>query len=124
MEDIGFKKGSKRNEIINSKGKYMGYKLTKPLPEVWDAMKDLTSNAYKLLDYYYAVNSGWEFTDSDMANALGVSGRTIGALRSELVEKGYLYVAKGKEVDVYYVGKEAVNKLKEPIKLMRSEIHE
>jgi Mn-dependent DtxR family transcriptional regulator len=84
-------------------------RLIKPINETLVAMTDLSPSAYLLLDYYYSVNSGWVFVQQQMAKTIGISIRTLERAQKELKDKGYLYIAKGKEVNTYYVGKGAVN---------------
>lgn len=98
---------SKRTEIMHSKGK-RGSNFTKPVDEMFQAIKELSAPARTLLDIYYAVNSGWNFNDKHMAEVLGVTVRRFKEIRKELIDKEYLYIAKGPEVDNYYVGKSAV----------------
>ena len=96
-----------RNEIMCSKGG-RGMNLVKPKSEVESGIRELSSGAYHLLDIYYTLYSGWDFVDSVMAHKLNVGIRRYKTLRKELIDKGYLYIAKGPEVDNYYVGKSAV----------------
>jgi len=100
----------KKNEIMHSKGKAMK-NIIKPKDETLLAIKELTSNARILLDIYYSVNSGWDFNDNHMAKTMGVEVRTYKLMRKELIDKGYLYIAKGPEVNNYYVGKQAVGNI-------------
>lgn len=90
------------------------YRCKAPTYEVLDAMKELSSNAFKLLIYYYSKSTGWKFTDVDIANTLDVTAKTVGILRKELIDKGYLYILKNKHTDTYFVGKRAVKEWKYP----------
>jgi hypothetical protein len=85
-----------------------------PTHEAIEAMKELSDVAYKLLIYYYSKSTGWNFDDTVMADALGVTPRTISERRNELIDKGYLMIEKGKNIDNYFVGKKAVMDWKYP----------
>ena len=98
---------SKRNEIMHSKGSKMN-NIVKPKDETLLSIKELTGSARALLDIYYSVNSAWDFHDNHMAKTMGVGVRTYKLMRKELIDKKYLYIAKGPEVNNYYVGKKAV----------------
>ena len=90
------------------------YKCRIPTYEALDAMKDLSSGAFKLLIYYYSRSSGWDFNDTDIANTLGVTTKRLLELRKELVDKEYLLISKGTHIDNYFVGKKAVREWKYP----------
>lgn len=90
------------------------YKCKAPTYEVLESMKELSSNAFKLLMYYYSKSTGWKFTDAEIANTLDVTVKTVGILRKELVDKEYLYILKNKNTDTYFVGKRAVREWKYP----------
>jgi hypothetical protein len=84
-----------------------------PTSDLQNGYKELTANAFKLLTYYYSKSDGWEFDDKEIARAFGLNGdRTIGTLRKELVDKGYLLFYKG-IVDNYFVGKKRVEEFKQ-----------
>ena len=89
------------------------YKCKAPTYEVLDAMKELSSGAFKLLMYYYSRSTGWSFEDEDIAESLDVTVRVFKTLRKELVDKEYLLINKG-ETNVYFVGKRAVKEWKYP----------
>lgn len=90
------------------------YRCRIPTHEAIDAMKDLTSGAFKLLIYYYSKSTGWEFIDEEIAKALGVTGKRLKELKRELVNKDYLLVAKGADIDNYFIGRQAVRAWKDP----------
>lgn len=85
-----------------------------PTTEAIDAMKDLSSGAFKLLIYYYSKSTGWEFKDKEIADALGVTEKRVGELRKGLVDKDYLLIEKGGYIDNYFIGRQAVRKWKDP----------
>ncbi len=85
-----------------------------PTHEAIEAMTDLSDIAYKLLIYYYSKSTGWNFNDEEIAKVIGVTARTVGEKRNELIDKGYLLVEKGKNIDNYFVGKRAVMEWKFP----------
>lgn len=85
-----------------------------PTDEALDAMKDLTSGAYKLLIYYYSKSTGWKFEDSQIADTMGVSVKTVGDLKRELIAKNYLWIEKGRSLDNYFIGRRAVAAWKNP----------
>jgi len=97
-----------RNELVHTKGGRMD-SINKPKKETIAAITDLSPTAYVLLDYFYSVKSGWVFIEKKMTKTLGVTSRTLQKAKRELVQKGYLYIAKGGEITTYYVGKGAVN---------------
>lgn len=83
-----------------------------PTSDLADGYIELSSNAFKLLTYFYSKWDGWHFALEDMARALKLSStRTVQTLIKELQSKGYLYIPKG-EVDTYIVGKKEVGKFK------------
>jgi hypothetical protein len=90
------------------------YRCRIPTHEALDAMKDLTSGAFKLLIYYYSKSTGWEFVDDEIANALGVTTKRLKELKKELTDKDYLLVAKGADIDNYFIGRQAVRNWKDP----------
>ena len=85
-----------------------------PQKELLDAMKDLSSGAYKLLMYYYSRNDGWRFVDENIASAIDTSTRQVKKFRKELIDAGYLLVQRG-EVDVYFIGRLAVKRFEDDI---------
>ncbi len=106
-------KHKKRTEIVHSKSSAGQYRVKCPSEEIKGALKDLSPNGFRLYMYLSTLNSGWNFDDANMCSALGFkSVRTLQAYRKEIKDCGYLHVAKGREVDVYYVGKQAVKLFK------------
>ena len=113
-----------KNEIHHSKvSTNKMLKITKPRDETLLAIRELTSNARVLLDILYSLHTDWEFKDEVMADMANVKVRTYKLMVKELKEKGYLYIAKGPEVDNYYIGKDAVKKFLES-KSKRGEIND
>ena len=104
-------KKQKRNIMIHSKN---AYTCRIPTHEAITAMKDLTDTAYKLLIYYYSKSTGWEFRDEEIANVLGVTLRTVGNAKKELIDKEYLLIEKGSNIDNYFIGRQAVLEWKFP----------
>jgi hypothetical protein len=90
------------------------YKCKAPTYEVLESMKELTDTGFKLLMYYYSKSTGWKFEDSQIAETLGVTERTVANARKELILKEYLHIEKGKNTDMYFVGKRAVREWKYP----------
>ena len=90
------------------------YRCRIPTTEALTAMKDLTSGAFKLLIYYYSKSTGWEFKDDEMADALDVSEKRLKELKKELVDKEYLLILKGVDIDNYFIGRKAVAGWKNP----------
>ena len=95
------------------KSRDASYNAVIPANEILTAIQDLSSNAFKLLTYYYTRNNGWEFKDSETAKSLGVNTRTLASLRNELINKDYLLIVKGK-IDNYFVGRKQVMDFKAP----------
>lgn len=89
------------------------FKCLIPANEAVESMKDLSSNAYKLLILYYSRRSGWSFNDNEVALKLGVTERKFKELRKELIDKEYLFITRG-EQPVYFVGRKAVFEWKNP----------
>lgn len=89
------------------------YNTSIPTNEVLNAMKDLSTGAYKLLMYYYSKRTGWQYDEQEMANTIDVSVRRIKELKKELVDKKYLLIVKG-AVDLYFVGRTAVSNWENP----------
>ena len=85
-----------------------------PQAEILSMMTDLSSGAKDLLLYYYSRNDGWRFDDANIAKFINTSERQVKKFRRELINKEYLLVQRG-EVDVYFIGKLAVEKFKEEI---------
>jgi len=104
-------KRTKRTIVMFSKS---AHRCQIPTDEAITAMKDLSSNAYKLLIYYYSRNSGWMFEDEEIADSIGFSVKTLKILKKELVEKNYLLIEKGGAIDNYFVGRKVVNEWKNP----------
>lgn len=100
----------KRTEIIHSNGG-RGKNIIKPKEETLESFKILSGGARALLDIYYSVNSGWNFHDEHMSSILNVTIRRYKELRTELINHGYLYIAKGPMVNNYYVGRKAVTEI-------------
>jgi hypothetical protein len=80
-----------------------------PQSELVSAMQELSATAFKLLMYYYSRNDGWEFSDEHIAKTIDSSVRMVPKYRKELIDSKYLLIQKG-QVDVYFVGKAAVEK--------------
>ena len=80
-----------------------------PQLEITEAMKVLSNGAYKLLMYYYSRRDGWRFSDKNIALTIDSSERQVKKFRKELIDNNYLLIQRG-EVDVYFVGKLAVDK--------------
>ena len=99
-----------RSIIMHSKG---SYKCQAPADEIRYAMKELSANAYKLLMFYYSVNTGWNFDDEQIAHTLGVSTKTMKTVRKELIDKKYLLIIRG-SIDNYFIGKRAVFEWENP----------
>ena len=91
------------------------YKCRIPTHEALSAMKDLSSGAFKLLIYYYSKSTGWEFKDEEIADALGVTIKRLKELKKELVDKGYLLVLKGSDIENYFIGRQAVQAWQHPV---------
>ena len=100
------KKYVKRSIVMHTQHPH---KCRIPTYEALDAMKDLSSGAFKLLIYYYSKSTGWEFVDSEIATAIGVSEKRLKELKHELKTKGYLLILKGVDIDNYFIGRTAVN---------------
>lgn len=101
----------KRTVIMHSRDSLHNASI--PSDELITAMTDLSTGAYKLLMYYYSRKTGWNFDDAEIAKTLDVTERTLKLLRSELITKKYLYVAKG-AIDNYFVGRKAVQEWDNP----------
>lgn len=99
----------KRNIMMHSRH---AYTCRIPTQEAITAMKDLSDTAYKLLIYYYSKSTGWNFDDKEIAEVLGVTARTVANARNELIAKEYLHIEKGKTIDNYFIGRQAVNEWK------------
>ena len=84
-----------------------------PTDEIITAMTDLSAGAFKLLMYYYSRRTGWNFSETEICKAIGVTDRRLKELRKELVEKKYLLVLKG-SIDNYFVGRKAVQEWENP----------
>ncbi len=108
MNTTLFKHNSTKSVLKKSETKYMA-KI--PQTEIIDAMKELSNGAYKLLMYYYSRRDGWRFNDVNIAKTINSSERQVKKFRKELVDNNYLLVQRG-QVDVYFIGKLAVNKFK------------
>jgi helix-turn-helix protein len=104
-------KQQKRTIVMHSRDAYV---CRIPTEEALTAMKELTDTAYKLLIYYYSKSTGWNFSDLEIGRVLGVTERTVQTARKELVDKEYLLVEKGKNIDNYFIGKRAVFEWKFP----------
>lgn len=90
------------------------YRCRIPTNEAIDAMKDLSSGAFKLLIYYYSKSTGWNFNEIEIAEALGISVKRVGELKKELTDKDYLLIESGKNIDNYFIGRQAVRQWKDP----------
>jgi len=87
------------------------YMTSIPQNEALTAMKDLNPKAYQLLIYYYSRLDGWKFDDEEIARTIGTTERMVKTYRKELIEKEYLWIAKG-DLTVYFVGRKAVGEFK------------
>lgn len=96
------------------KRKETKYMARIPQAEITQAMKELSSTAFKLLMYYYSRNDGWIFKDENIAKAIDSTERMVKKHRKELIDAGYLLIQKG-QVDVYFVGKGAVEQFHKEI---------
>lgn len=92
------------------------YRCKIPTHEAIDAMKDLSSGAFKLLIYYYSKSTGWQFDDKEMADTIGITVKRLSELKKELVDKDYLLILKGHDIDNYFIGRNAVRNWKDPDK--------
>lgn len=101
----------KRSITMHSTG---AFRCRIPTDEAILAMKDLSSNAYKLLIYYYSKSTGWKFDDAEMAEVIGITDRTLKDCKRELIAKGYLHIEKGGSIDNYFIGKQSVFQWKNP----------
>ena len=101
----------KRSIVMHSQHPY---RCRIPTNEAIDAMKDLSSGAFKLLIYYYSKSTGWNFNDEEIASTLGISVRRLGELKKELTDKDYLLVENGRNIDNYFIGRQAVRQWKDP----------
>ncbi len=90
------------------------FRCKAPTYEVLEAMKELNETEFKLLMYYYSKSTGWRFEDAQIAETIGVAPRTLANAKNSLIDKGYLYIMKNKEADMYFVGKRAVREWKYP----------
>ena len=97
------------------------YRCRIPTHEAIDAMKDLSSGAFKLLIYYYSKSTGWNFRDEEIAETLGITVKRLGELRKELIDKDYLLVERGQNIDNYFIGRQAVRDWKDPNKASDAE---
>ena len=104
-------KSNKRTLTMHSKEHF---NTMIPTSEIINAMKDLSTGAYKLLMYYYARKAGWAYDEGEMASTIGVTVRRVQALKRELTEKKYLLVLKGTAVDNVFVGRKAVSDWENP----------
>ena len=75
-----------------------------PNSDLTDGYRELSSNAFKVLTYFYSKGDGWVFDNKFIAHALDLKTRTISDLIRELEIKGYLLQQKG-NINVYIVGK-------------------
>lgn len=94
------------------KKKETKYMARIPQAEISLAMQELSATAFKLLMYYYSKNDGWVFIDKNIAKAIGSSERMVKEYRKELIKHKYLLIQKG-QVDVYFVGKGAVEQFEQ-----------
>lgn len=90
------------------------YRCRIPTSEAITAMKDLSSGAFKLLIYYYSKSTGWDFHDGEIADTLGVGDKRLQELKKELTDKDYLFIARGTDIDNYFIGRQAVQNWKNP----------
>ena len=98
-----------------SKGRYMTHI---PSDEIVLAITDLSKGAYQLLMYYYSREDGWVFYDNSTMTDLSISKRVFQAHKKELKDKNYLIILKA-EADTYIVGKQAVKKYRDMIKVAK-----
>lgn len=101
----------KKGVVMHSQG---AYKCRIPTNEAISAMKDVSSGAFKLLIYYYSKSTGWAFDDTEIADTIGVTERRLKELKKELIDKDYLYISKGADIDNYFIGRQAVQGWKNP----------
>ena len=85
-----------------------------PSDELVTAQHDLTSKAFGLLMYYYSKGTKWEWKDEVIAKDLTMTERKVKEYRAELISKEYLYVVRGKNLDNYFIGRQAVMDWKQP----------
>ncbi|MCG7869708.1 MAG: helix-turn-helix domain-containing protein [Candidatus Thiodiazotropha taylori] len=78
-----------------------------PTEDLEQAYRELNTNAFKILTYYYSKGDGWIFKDQVIADLMGLKVRTVQNLINELEAKGYLLQQKGK-ISLYIVGKKLV----------------
>ncbi len=110
MEDIkkGRKKKYSNRAVIDKYQSGDVYRI--PRLELEDAIKELTGNELKLFLYYQTKGNGWRFKDSEIADFLGVTEKTISKNRQGLIDKAFLLISEGKKIDNYFLGKRKVNK--------------
>ena len=111
VKNMTYTQQRKKDIVMHSQD---SYRCKAPTYEVLESMKELSDTAFKLLMYYYSKSTGWKFDDVDIAKTLGVTTRTVANARKELVDKDYLLIEKGKNIDTYFVGKRAVMEWKYP----------
>jgi len=98
------------------------YRMAIGVPEVLQAMEELTTNAFKLLIYFYTKDTGWTYNEEHVATSIGVNVRSVRRLKKELIDKEYLLIFEG-ERDVYVLGLEQVNKQKgKPLHMLGEKI--
>ena len=54
--------------------------------------------------------------------SIGITTKTLGIIKKELIDKGYLLIEKGKAIDNYFVGRKAVSEFKNPVENGSSDI--
>ena len=101
------------SKAMNTKSR-RPYMAQIPSDELVTAQHDLTNGAYKLLMYYYSKGVKWEWKDEVMSIDLGISERMLKEYRNELISTEYLFIAKGKTIDNYFIGRQAVMDWKQP----------
>lgn len=80
--------------------------------ELETALRVLKENEFRLLMYYFSKNSRWKFKDTEICETLGIKDRTLNDLRKGLIDKGFLLIYLGNDINNYFVGEEAVRSWK------------
>jgi transcription initiation factor IIE alpha subunit len=104
-----YTKNKYNNKAVVNYSDSRGHHKNKALAEeTIEALKELTPNAFRLFMYYNSRWNGWEFSDKEISDTLGVTEKTLRRLIKELKDKKYLLIEKSKKRHNYYVGKQAV----------------
>lgn len=80
--------------------------------EVETAMRELKPNAFKLFIWFHGIPDEWVFKNKQVADAIGMSVRTMQYAKKDLYTAGYLFIDHEKRYDHYYVGKTMVQKFR------------